>query len=326
MRNLALIIAVVSAVMLGTTFTSCDRVEQAFPPAIKLDTLLYTGATGNLWQDYVNNEWPDFDTIANTNPLTNVLVEDFTGHNCSNCPAAADIAHALYEANPTRVFVASIHSSNVGESPFQAVNEGQGYTVDFMNTQGLWLGNYFGQTVQNSGFFGNPGGTVSRTREQTDLFYGSGFWSTKTNEVLAKPLAVALKAHVNYYDATKAFYLHTEVEVLDGSLNTSDLSVTAYLIEDSLVGPQNVQSTYTADYIHRDIMRGTLSGIALGRDLTSGTESNGKYYLDYSYEVPDQLAPVGQPTTYNVSNMHLLIFVHDKVEHVIYQVIKKKIY
>ena len=131
---------------------------------------------------------------------------------------------------------------------------------------------------------------------------------------------------MNYYDATKAFYLHTEVEVLDGSLNISDLSVTAYLIEDSLVGPQNVQSTYTPDYVHRDIMRGTLSGVALGRDLTSGTELNGKYYLDYSYEVPDQLAPVGQPTTYNVGNMHLLIFVHDKVEHTIHQVIKKKIY
>ena len=56
MRNLAFIIAVVSVVTLGSTFTSCDRVDQAFPPAIKLDTLLYTGATGNTWQDYIDNE------------------------------------------------------------------------------------------------------------------------------------------------------------------------------------------------------------------------------------------------------------------------------
>lgn len=326
MRYLLFITATVALILTGTTFTSCDRVEQAFPPAIKLDTLLYTGATGNLWQDYVDNEWPDFDTIANDNPLRNALVEDFTGHNCSNCPAAADVAHSLHEANPSRVFVASIHSSNVGESAFQSVNEATGYTINFMNPQGLWLGNYFGQTVQNSGFFGNPGGTVSRTKESTDLFYASGFWSTKVNQVLAGALQVAIKSHVNYFDATKGFYLHTEVELLDGSLDASNLGMVAYMIEDSLVGPQNVQSTLTPDYVHRDIMRGTLSGVGLGRDLTSGTENNGKYYLDYSYVVPDQLAPVGDPTTYNVDNMHLLIYVYDKTEHTILQVIKEHIH
>ncbi len=326
MKYLLAFTVIGAGILFGGTFTSCDRVEQAFPPAIKLDTLLYTGATGNQWQDYIDNEWPDFDTIVNSDPQTNALIEDFTGHNCASCPAAADVAHTIYEANPSRVFVAGIHSSNAGASSFQDVNEALGYTVDFTNSQGLWLGNYFGQTVQNSGFFGNPSGTVSRAKVFTDLFYASGFWSTKTNEVLALPLAVAIKAHVNYYDATKGFYLHTEIELLDGSLEAENLGVVAYLIEDSLVGPQNVQNTYTPDYVHRDIMRGTLSGVPLGRDLTSGNESNGKYYLDYSYEVPDQLAPVGQTTTYNVGNMHLLIYVHDKTEHDILQVIKKKIY
>lgn len=326
MKYLFTLTAVIALIVTVTTFTSCDRVEVAFPPAIKLDTLLYTGATGNLWQDYIDNEWPDFDTITNSNPMRNALVEDFTGHNCSNCPAAADVAHGLHEANPSRVFVASIHSSNVGESAFQSVNIPTGYTIDFMNPQGLWLGNYFGQTVSNSGFFGNPGGTVSRTKEITDLFYASGFWSTKVNQVLSSTLQVAIKAHVNYYDATKGFFLHTEVELLDGTLDASNLGMVAYMIEDSLVGPQNVQSTFTPDYVHRDVMRGTLSGIGLGRDLTSGTENNGKYYLDYSYVVPDQLAPQGDPTTYNVDNMHLLVYVYDKTEHTILQVIKEHIH
>lgn len=324
MRYLFFTAVAVSLILTGTTFTSCDRVEIAFPPALELDTLLYTGATGNFWQDYLDNEWPDFDTIANDNPLRNALIEDFTGHNCSNCPAAADVAHSLHEANPSRVFVASIHSSNVGASDFQNVNLATGYTIDFMNPQGTELGQHFGSL--SVGFFGNPSGTVSRTFESTDLFYASGFWSTKVNQVLSSSLQVAIKSHVNYFDATKGFYLHTEVELLDGSLDASDLGMVAYMIEDSLVGPQNVQSTYTPDYVHRDIMRGTLSGIALGRDLTSGTESNGKYYLDYSYVVPDQLAPQGDPTTYNVDNMHLLIYVYHKTDHTILQVIKEHIH
>ena len=330
MRNLALITAVVSAVMLGTTFTSCDRVEQAFPPAIKLDTLLYTGATGNTWQDYIDNEWPDFDTIA-VSLDRNALIEDFTGHNCSNCPVAADDAHTAHENNPERVFVASIHSSNWGASPFQDVNLPAGYTVDFTNTEGLDLGYYFGQTATpptsaSIGFQGNPSGTVSRRVDNGLLFYPSGQWNTKALETISSPLQVSIQAHVNYYESVKGLYLHTAVDVIDASLEPEQLGVVAYLIEDSLVAPQNVSSTLTTDYVHRDIMRGTLSGLYLGRDLLSGSLIGGKYHLDYSYNVPDLLAPDGEPTTYNAENMHLLIFVYDKIEHIIYQVIKKKIY
>lgn len=324
MRYLVLVTAVIALILTGTTFTSCDRVEFAFPPSLELDTLLYTGATGNLWQDYVDNEWPDFDTITNDNPLRNVLIEDFTGHNCPNCPPAADVAHALHEANPSRVHVASIHSSSVGASDFQNVNLALGYTINFMNPQGLELGQFFGNL--GVGFFGNPSGTISRTYESTDLFYASGFWSTKVNQILSSALPVAIKSHVNYYDATKGVYLHTEVELLDGTLDPSNLGMVVYMMEDSIVGPQNNQSSYVPDYVHRDIMRGTLSGLAFGRDLTSGTVNNGKYYLDYSYVVPDQLAPQGDPTTYNVDNMHLLIYVYDKTEYAILQVIKEHIH
>lgn len=321
MRYLVIITSLLGVLGLSTTFTSCDHVEIAYPPAIELDTTLYTGG---FWSDYIANEWPDFDTIS-ASPLRNAMIEDFTGHNCSNCPAAAVDAHTAHEANPNRVFVASIHSSNVGASPFQDVNVPAGYTINFTNAEGLYLGNYFGQIVQNSGFFGNPSGTVSRRKESTDLFYSSGFWGTKATETIALPLQVAIKSHVNYYDATKGFYLHTEVEILDNGIDAENLAMVAYLIEDSVIGPQNVQSTYTPDYVHRDIMRGTLSDIALGRDLTTGSLENGKYYLDYSYVVPDQLAPQGQATTYNVDNMHLLVYVHDKITHEIYQVVKQEI-
>lgn len=304
----------------GTMFltNSCDHVDNPYLPPIELDTTLYPGN----WSDYEANEWPDFDTII-AEMSRNAIIEDFTGHNCSSCPSAATVAHNLNAANPTKVFVASVHTSQTGPSGFQNVTAE--YTVNFMNEQGLEYGLTFGNSPY-AGFFGNPSGTVNRSLIGAEICYGSAAWPSKVDEILLSNLKVAIAAEVNYYESTKGLFVHTEIENLEpSSLNDEDLGIVVYLIEDSLVAPQNVNSTYTPDYVHRDIMRATLTGQPWGRDVTDGNLKNGKYYLDYSYSVPNQLAPEGQTTTYNASNMHLLIYVYDKITKEIYQVVKRGI-
>jgi hypothetical protein len=130
---------------------------------------------------------------------------------------------------------------------------------------------------------------------------------------------------VNYFPSTKGFFLHTEIEKEDTAINYDDLGIMVFLIEDSIVAPQNVSSTFTADYVHRDIMRGTISGQTWGRYVSDGEFVNNKYYLDYSYVVPNQLAPTGQTGAHNADNMHLLICIYDKTAYEIIQVIKKDI-
>ena len=43
----------------------------------------------------------------------NVLVEDFTAHQCGACPAAAIIAEELVENNGGKVFAIAIHAGNL---------------------------------------------------------------------------------------------------------------------------------------------------------------------------------------------------------------------
>ncbi len=304
---------------------SCDKIDNPYPPSksIDLDTTIYPGN----WSEYVATEWPDLASTSLDDPNRNALIEDFTGHNCSFCPDAGAIAHGIHESNPSRVFVASIHASNTnnGMSSFQAVNIAQGYSIPFYNNESLELGAFFGNSLINSGFFGNPAGTINRTNEAGEYFIGSGLWQGKVNAVLASDSKIAIKAKVNYYETPKhGFFLHTEVEKLDNSI-TNDLAMIVYMIEDSVVGPQNVSNVFTPDYVHRDIFRGTIDGRIWGRTLTSELNSNGKYYLDYSGFIPDQLVPQGaSPTGHNADNMHLLIYVYDKVTLEIYQVITKK--
>lgn len=322
MKKILILSSIVSAFLIA----SCDKVENPFPPSVdlNLDTTLYPG----IWADYISNEWPDFASITDENPNRNALIEDFTGHNCSSCPSAATTAHGLHEANPSRVFVASIHASNSisGSTSFQAVNLDAGYTVDFTNPNSLALGAYFGVTLPNSGFYGNPSGTVSRIEIAGEYFTASGSWGTRVNDVMNSTLKVKIKAKLNYYEIpSHGFFLHTEVEKVDASI-TNDLGIVAWLMEDTLVAPQNVNSVLTNDYVHRDIMRGSLDGLTWGQTLTPEMMTNGKYYVNYSYILPDQLYPQnGTPTGHNPENMHVLIYVYDKATLEIYQVIKKKI-
>ena len=302
---------------------SCDKVDNPYPPALNvdLDTTIYPGN----WSDYITNEWPDFSALPNENPNRNVLIEDFTGHYCTSCPAAATVAHSLHEATPNRVFVASIHSGPSGMTSFQALYISIGYNIDFTNPNGLELGNYFGTTLAGSGFFGNPAGAVNRINESGEYFTGSGVWASKTAAQLSTSPKVAIKAKLNYFETPKhGFFLHTEVEKLDNTLS-NDLAMVVYVIEDSIIGQQSVNSVDIPNYIHRDIFRGTLDNQAWGQTLTSSMLTNGKYYLNYSYILPNQLAPQGQTSTHNAENMHVLIYVYDKTTLEIYQVIKKKI-
>jgi hypothetical protein len=311
-------------IIFSLLFVSCDKVDNPFPPAINtdLDTTIYPGN----WSDYLANEWPDFSTIPNDDPQRNVLIEDFTGHNCSFCPAAGEIAHGIHITNPSRIFIASIHASNTvsGMSSFQDTNSSLGYTIPFWNPPGLALGSFFGNSLPNSGFFGNPGGTVNRTNDNGEYFPASGSWQTKSDAVLNSNLKIAIKAKVNYFETPKhGFFLHTEVEKIDNQV-TNDLAMVVYIIEDSLVGPQNVENVFTPNYVHRDIMRGTLDGTAWGRTLTPDLMTNGKYYLDYSYIIPNELGSGGVTSVHNAENMHLLIYVYDMQTLEVYQVIKKK--
>lgn len=293
--------------------TSCDHVENPYPPTVQtdLDTTLYPGN----WSDYVANEWPVF--TPNTNLLRNVLIEDFTGHQCVFCPAAADLAHALHESNPSRVFTASIHSGPTGMGDFQVVSP-PNYPTDFTNSQGLEIGAYFG--TNDGGFIGNPRGTVNRFNNGY-IFQSPAQWSSMMNDQLTlNSLKVNIQSALNYYPSTKGAFLHVEVEKLDQNL-ANELGIVVYLLEDSLVGDQKMSdNSHNSSYVHRDIHRGNIDGQTFGRVLGPDALIGNKYYVNYSFLVPNQL-----DGNFNAENMHLLIYVYDRITWEIYQVIKQDI-
>jgi thiol-disulfide isomerase/thioredoxin len=303
-------------------FASCDKVQNPYPPsADQGDWSLYPDGDSAY---YAQNVWPTFTT--NTNTDRNVLIEDFTGHTCTYCPAAAALAHQLEEDNSGRVFVSTIHAGPNGQvEGFQAISPPY-FLTDFTNPTGLAIGYKFGLGTPGSPFQGNPGGAVSRKD------HGNGYpvllansWANATTTTLtANELKVNIQAVANYYPSTRGLFVHTEVDVLDGTL-ANDLYIVVQLHEDSLVAPQKYPTgTFPeadpydhikVDYVHRDLLRGTIDGKTFGTLLdASNINATGQYNTNYIYELPAQ---------YDASNMHLLIYVRDAVTDEIYQVIKK---
>jgi hypothetical protein len=314
----------ITALVAFFTFQSCDKVKNPYPKQyVDVDTTLLYGV--NL-ETYKNTLWPTFG--PNTNTLANVLIEDFTGHKCINCPDAAIKIHDIAHLNADRVFIAAIHSGPRGSMDFQ-VTSSPNYTTDFTNPNGTEIS--FEAPASEEDFSSNPSVAFNRKNIDGYIFqtpFTINTWGSTVNSLLANPLKVNLQAATNYFPETRGVFLHTEVDLIQSF--TEDLYQVVYLIEDSLIAPQKVPASWSLpnnedlNYVHKDIHRGCIDGLAMGRKLVDAmkVDKNGlaiqgdKYYLNYSYKLPSQ---------FNPDNMHLLIYVYRKDTKEILQVIKKKI-
>lgn len=291
-------------------FTSCDKVENAYEPVetYDLDTTLYPGN----WSDYLANDYPTFSENTNTN--VNVLIEDYTGHLCINCPPAGAEAHSIHEAHPNRVYVASIHIDPGAVKGFQIAIPNSDYSDDFTNTDGVAYGEKF-QYGYN--FTGNPSGTVNRKTVNGKMFDQYGSWATRTTNILsANDLKVNIQSVFNYFSQTNGGYLHVEVEK-----KTDDpiqMNTVVYVIEDSVVAAQKMpDNSDNLSYVHRDIHLGSIDNRPWGRSTFDVNAVAGdKKILDYSYHLP---------TGISKDNLHFLIYVYDKDTYEILQVIRQDI-
>lgn len=292
--------------------TGCDKVENPYEEqaSIDLDTTLYPG----VWQDYLDTEYPVFTENPNTD--VNVLLEDYTGHTCNNCPTAATEAHTIHENNPDRIFVASIHVDPGAQMSFQeAQPEGSGsYTTDHTNPDAV----VYGETFQNGyNFIGNPQGTVNRKVVGGKMFDFYGTWQSRATDIInANDLKFNLQSAFNFYESTNGGFLHVEAEKL--TTEEMEINTVVYVIQDTLTDwqlmPDNTNNEF---YLHRDKHLGSIDGNAFGVPTFAANDPEGtKQLLDYSYQVPNGL---------DSDNMHFLIYVFDTETYEILHVIKQKL-
>ena len=309
MKTIFVIFAVLLITLLGTI--SCDKIENAYPPKFDIDTTLYPGN----WDDYMANEYPVFGTNPNTQQ--NVLIEEYTGHLCNNCPTAAELAHNIKYSNPSRIFVAAIHAgpSNNGITSFQSLSsDPTKFQTDHTNPSGLAYGAYF-QSGFN--FFGNPQGTVNRKTVDGKMFDFTGTWQTRVTNILNEnDPKVLVQSIFNYFPQSNGGFLHIETEKIKSV--EEQLNVVVYIVQDSLVDWQLMpNNTYNENYTHYDKHLGNINGLTWGEQVFTANQSVGtKTVKDYSFSVPNG---------YDAEELYFLIYVYNRSTYEIYQVIQQRL-
>mgnify|MGYP001200712095 CR=1 FL=1 len=254
MKKISLILATIII-----AFSSCDKLEEPYVP-------FDGGYNTELYGD------PPVFTVPETTEK-NVLVEDFTAHQCGNCPDAAVLAEELMENNPGRVCPVAIHAGTLA-----ATNDE--YPTDWTTEEGdvFW--------AQINGFL-NPVGRVNRYDTPSD-YYSPTEWADLVLTEMQTETTVELQMQVEW----KPEYGHVNIHVhghyfsdqVGGEHKLSILILESHIISDQLYyidgNPNDAVHIY--DYEFNHILRGSVTG-ALGLPVITDPVDGDHFQSDFSY-------------------------------------------
>ena len=179
------------------------------------------------------------------------LLEEFTGHYCSNCPAAAAIAAQLHSLYGKRFLIIAYHSGI-----FARVDSD--FTTDYTTPTSDELYAYFGNP-------NNPAGVINRINNG-GFIVGSTDWGTVAAQQLgiAGDAAVGLVAEVSYNEDNRGISVAVDVKAQEAV--SYPVWICAYITESGLISKQktNDLTTYPdgtiTKYEHKHVFRQALNG------------------------------------------------------------------
>ncbi len=176
-----------------------------------------------------------------------VIIEEFTGVRCVQCPAGSAAIQDLLGQHNERLVAVSIHAG--GFAPPYAAS-----LYDFRTDEGTQLINYLGQP------FGFPSAVVNRKlySNQFDLQLDQGDWAG----YIASELEIAPKVRINIEPEFNAGSRELKAKVtlyVDEAISDPDVHLSIMITESEIHDVQITPSGSVPDYPHRHALRGMLT-------------------------------------------------------------------
>lgn len=169
-----------------------------------------------------------------------VLVQEFTGINCVNCPTGAATIHDLQALYPESIIAVGLHPGGTGFSgpigPFNLNND----------LAGVYYNHY-----KPAGF---PAAVIDGQAPITNITA----WAGAIREQIEKPAAGDIELTPTYDEATRTVTVDYEVKL--NSVFTSTLNINIWLVENGIRGPQKSGSSIIPNYEHNHVLRASLTG------------------------------------------------------------------
>lgn len=227
----------------------CDVIDDPFR-----DTGGPTGPCPSTRTDTINPTTSYPDTI-----YRNILVEDFTGHRCKNCPKATKELVAMKNDLGDDLVILAIHS---GSSEFTDPVQPD-YPTDFTTQDGDDIQAFFG------GVPGQPIGLVNRFDYPGGLPFWEIYpaWRGHSDPYLSQP-AIADLWTMSYVSGS-CIITHVQSTFLGD--HTGNFGVAVYLKENNVVSPQLLEdNSRDEDYVHNNVFRDAIS-FPTGESWISGS-------------------------------------------------------
>lgn len=255
----------------------------------------------------------DYDSYVNTEKK--VLIEDFTGHLCPNCPEAGREIKAIQDIYGKQVIGLAIHVSKTFARPYPE-SQAPKFQYDF-RTQ--W-GDNWDETFTISSL-GLPRGMINRTSYPSNHQLGKDEWAG----IVAEELRKEVDFKITITSDNSKIYINTEV--VNTLLNKHNIVVC--LAENNIIDWQKDGQEEVENYEHNHILRSVIAdeSISSSYELTSGQILEKEYSYDISsleqvnidYSNSIELGN-GNSGGWNINNMTVIAFIYNTENKEIVQV------
>jgi hypothetical protein len=257
--------------------SACDYVKDANEPS----SATITGSTTS--------------TTNSSAVYRKVLVEDYTGHKCGNCPLAAEELKRIDSVYHGNIVPIAVHAG------FFAGTNAQ-YPTDYKTTEGTAYDNTFGVSA-----IGNPNGLVNRRGFGQPSFVKA--WTLWAGEVVdMDTMLAAFKIDISNNFNTSTNKLDCEVKVKALKNLNGNYYLTVLITEDSLISTQldyskPVGQQVIPNYKFMHVLRGSLNG-TWGEQVMNGS-------ISINTEVIKNYTNFTINSGYNPDKCHIVAFVYD---------------
>lgn len=271
---------------------SCDKIEEPF-----------VKQTGNV--DTAACPVPEFPAV--TTVLKRVLLEDYTGHACVNCPRAAVIAHDLKQVHGEQLVLVAVHAGFFANP----LPSGE-LTYDFRTEAGSEWDETFG-----IGNVGNPNGMINRTGFPNNHIVSPPGWGAAVVNALATPPLVDLQI-INQYDPDD-LKLCTHIKTRFITDINKNLKLVVLLTESNIIKPQKNNDPEVGatpvieDYEHNHVLRAAINSTWGSIVALEGSANPESVVKSFKYILNDEFVP---------ENCSVVAFIYDEATKEVLQAIE----
>lgn len=198
-----------------------------------------------------------------------VLIQEFSGIMCSNCPNGARVLHSLQESYPDRFVAVCLQpAGNSLTRPiagFSLATDGARFYYDAFGVRML------------------PTAVIDGGEPLAD----SRTWATPAIDALSATAPVSITLTTAYNESSRELTVDYDTEFVESY--GQDASILVWIVENGIIGPQIDGAKLVQEYEHNHIFRATVNGdwgTSLGVSFEAGDKKSGsvKVTLDQNWK------------------------------------------